>query len=677
MRTEDLRCRFCIGLGNVAAVEDIDKFLTACGDLIRHLREKLGDVAAGAEKRAADEAEIVALVDLKAVKIGIAGGVGDLHGGDGIETVVHGGDVVLQIHRRVEIQHGGDALRNGLAGDDNDLLIRQGSGLLGGHDDVLVVGQDEHDLRRSALDGLEDVVGGRVHGLTALNDLVNAEVTENARETGACADGNGAVLLGRSGASCLLMAAGLQLLLDGFEIVGRACGAARRQIVMLHTHVLDLGKLKRAVFLGFVQRLPWNVRMDMDLERLVVLADDETVADGIEVQAQRFDGDVRIFADDVNGVVCKRDVFAVEAGEVRLIVCLGCAVIDNVVALKDGKHPLEDHAEAHAARVHHARLLENGVLVDGVVERGMRRIDALGKDGLNAVVLACKVACGGRCEAGDGENGALGGLHDRFIGGLDACGKRGCKIVAVGLAFALPGRGEAAEQERENDAGVAARAAQHGGRRHIGGLCERGLRVFLKISRGRAERHAHVRAGVAVGDGENVQLVDLLFVEVDRRGRADDHTAEQCAVNFLYQGIHLRVRRDGAALSGNRIHKDIDGPNLGAGGLCHKISHLTDDRVADGADVHALINDDVQINGNGIAVVEGHTNALAHRLLAKQMYQPVRHGTECHALDAEAVRRRIARDAGINVAVDRDGALVRIQTNHWRTPFQFVKQPDS
>lgn len=68
VRTEDLRCGFRIGLGNVAAVEDIDKFLTACGDLIRHLREKLGDVAAGAEKRAADEAEIVALVDLKAVK---------------------------------------------------------------------------------------------------------------------------------------------------------------------------------------------------------------------------------------------------------------------------------------------------------------------------------------------------------------------------------------------------------------------------------------------------------------------------------------------------------------------------------------------------------------------------------------------------------------------------------
>ena len=97
------------------------------------------------------------------------------------------------------------------------------------------------------------------------------------------------------------------------------------------------------------------------------------------------------------------------------------------------------------------------------------------------VILCGKVARGVRREAGDGEDRALGGLHDGLIGGLDAGGQRGGKIAAVGLLHALERLGKAAEQQREDDAGVAARTAQQRGGRDVGGFGERDVRLAAKL----------------------------------------------------------------------------------------------------------------------------------------------------------------------------------------------------
>ena len=71
------------------------------------------------------------------------------------------------------------------------------SALLGGHLDVLVVREDEHRLRRGAVDLVEDVLGGGVHGLPAGHYAVGAELAEELRHALARADGDGAVgLLG-------------------------------------------------------------------------------------------------------------------------------------------------------------------------------------------------------------------------------------------------------------------------------------------------------------------------------------------------------------------------------------------------------------------------------------------------------------------------------------------------
>ena len=164
------------------------------------------------------------------------------------------------------------------------------------------------------------------------------------------------------------------------------------------------------------------------------------ITDGIQIDAQRIDGDVGILADDVDGIVCERDVFGVEDAEVGLFVCLRSLVGDDVIALKRGEHPVEDHAEAHAARVHDAGLFQDRILIDRVFQRGARGGNALFKDVLDIRVFPGKISGRSCGQTRDGQDGALGGLHDGLIGGLYAGRERGGEIAAVGLMLALPGR---------------------------------------------------------------------------------------------------------------------------------------------------------------------------------------------------------------------------------------------
>ena len=74
----------------------------------------------------------------------------------------------------------------------------------------------------------------------------------------------------------------------------------------------------------------------MHLERLVVLADDKAVADGVEIDAKRLKRNVFAFlADDVNGIVGKGNVLGRKVCEVCLLLGLaGCILRGDVVSLK-------------------------------------------------------------------------------------------------------------------------------------------------------------------------------------------------------------------------------------------------------------------------------------------------------------------------------------------------------
>ena len=385
---------------------------------------------------------------------------------------------------------------------------------------------------------MEDVLGRGVHGLPALDDLVDAKIAEHAREPFARAHGDAAVaLFGRGRAIRLRRGLAFQLLFHGLEIVGRPGLAPGGQIVVLQAHVLDLRQLQRPILLGLAQRVARNVRMYVDLEGLVILADDETVADAAEILAQRVErGDILALADDKDRVEGKGDVLRVKNAEISLFVRRARVLADNVVAAQALEHAAQDQAEAHAARVDDAGLFEDGVLVDGIVERGVRGVQAVLEHVFDLAVFLGEVARGVRRQAGDGQDGALGGLHDGLVGGLDARSQRGGKVAAVGLELALERLGKAAEQQGQDDARVASGPAQKRGSGHIGGLGKRHVLCAAQLGAGGVQRHAHVRAGVAVGDGEDVQLVDLLLIQVDLGSGGEHHPGKYRAVNGFDHG---------------------------------------------------------------------------------------------------------------------------------------------
>ena len=178
-----------------------------------------GQVLVGAEELVLRQGQVVPLADGEAIEVGVPGGVGDLAGAHVGKALHHGGGVVRLVGVGVGGQHGGDALGHRLGGQDDHLLVlTQGDGLLGGHNDVFVVGQDVDDPSRSGVDGLEDVLGGGIHGLTASHQLIHSQVPEHGLQSGPGADGHIAELLLRGGVDGVGPL--LQLLLHGVQVVG-------------------------------------------------------------------------------------------------------------------------------------------------------------------------------------------------------------------------------------------------------------------------------------------------------------------------------------------------------------------------------------------------------------------------------------------------------------------------
>ncbi len=88
-----------------------------------------------------------------------------------------------------------------------------------------------------------------------------------------------------------------------------------------------------------------------------------------------------------------------------------------------------------------------------------------------------------------------------------------------------------------------------------------------------------------------------------------------------------------------------------------------------GRNVHAVLDDDVQLDGDLMVVVLRDVDALAHRLAAQQVDDAVRHGAVGHALHAEATRRRRAGDARERGVAHEDAALFVFQFYHIRASF--------
>src|SRR5699024_1843484 len=175
---------------------------------------------------------------------------------------------------------------------------------------------------------------------------------------------------------------------------------------------------------------------------------------------------------------------------------------------------------------------------------------------------------------------------------------------------------------------------------------------------GGAQGHAHVGAGVAVGHGEDVELVDGFFISFNGSGGGEKHSPVCRTVHGNHQSItppcvisHL-IHSDG-------IHIDVHGLDGSTGGFCDIVFDFADDGSADGGQIDAPIDHDMQVDDDGAVLTEGDLHALAHGLPAQQMNQAVGHGAHDHALDAEAVGGGVPGDVGVDSAVHGDEPPVR------------------
>ena len=285
--------------------------------------------------------------------------------------------------------------------------------------------------------------------------------------------------------------------------------------------------------------------MDVDFEDLVVVADDQGIADAVQIQAQRHEIHIR--------VVLAHDVHSVENVLLRHLDLLGApggldlgrgggahlAGLD--LPAQRGEDRVQDHNVALAARVDHTGLLENRVLVHGVLQGIFPGVNGGGQTLLQAGAVPGGLDRGGGGQAGDGQNGALGGLHHGFIGGLDTVVHRAGKLGRAGGLQPLQAAGDAAEEQGEDDAGVAARPAQHGARHALRGGGH-GVKVLLaQLGGGVVDGQPHIGAGVPVGDRKNIQIVDGLDIRVQCRVRTEDHLFEGCGIDILSHGLRTSI----------------------------------------------------------------------------------------------------------------------------------------
>ena len=94
-----------------------------------------------------------------------------------------------------------------------------------------------------------------------------------------------------------------------------------------------------------------------------------------------------------------------------------------------------------------------------------------------------------------------------------------------------------------------------------------------QLGGGAVHGKAHVGAGIAVGDGENVKIVDYLNIVAERGVRAEHHFLERRSVNIFSQ-----VNTSGAAgLPDNCIYINIHALYGHAGGLGELVAHFVHD----------------------------------------------------------------------------------------------------
>ena len=322
---------------------------------------------------------------------------------------------------------------------------------------------------------------------------------------------------------------------------------------MLLFHVFDFYGQQGTEFQRFCERHTRLFRVYVHLDDLLVIDHNNAVAEGFEEQAQlvRLGGALRVAADDELRAVGEVDLAVKfrrnackELGGLLGLFGFGHVGFDDLTVLEDLHHAIEDHAETLTAGIDDACFFQNGEKIR-CGGQCFRRAHADGIPNINGVVvdLGCRSAFFRR-HAGNGQNGAFGRLHNGFISGIHADGERRCELCTVCFYGVLETLREAAEQKGKDNAGVASCAAQHGGSRRLCDLS--GCFVIRKRLHGVAactDRHGHIRARVAVRNGEDVEVIHKFPVFQYAVRAGDDCVAKLFTCNHCIHILSKNVRK--------------------------------------------------------------------------------------------------------------------------------------
>ncbi len=213
---------------------------------------------------------------------------------------------------------------------------------------------------------------------------------------------------------------------------------------------------------------------------------------------------------------------------------------DGTASGEGGLRGVEDHAEAAAAGVDHAGVVQGLELVGRALERRAGG-GGTGGDHVTEAVLQVPggLEAGVAGGAGDGEDGALDRLADRGVAGVGGLLHRLGEDLggAVGPRRAAEPAGDRTQHLRQDHAGVAAgteqgSAREGGQRRGELGLGAPAGRLLQRVT-GRGDGEEHVGAGVPVGHRVDVERVDLLAGVPEGGGRDVDETEHHAELEHV------------------------------------------------------------------------------------------------------------------------------------------------
>ena len=312
-------------------------------------------------------------------------------------------------------------------------------------------------------------------------------------------------------------------------------------------HILDLEVGQVAVLDGLAQNLTGVGGVNVQVDDIVILNADHAVAVGFCKGAHLGGAGTLVLVDKELGAVAVGNVLHLHqvVGEHALTgifsgqLCLvggSLAAGNHVLAVEHLAHALKDDHDALTACVHNAGLLQHGQQVGGILQCLLTGSQHHVPQGGHIGGIAGGSFLGSN--ACNGQNGALGGLHHGLVSALNTLLQGSHDIGNVSLFFSLQSLGKAAEQQTGDNAGVAARTAQHGRSSSLGSFAHGAAVVqSFQLTHGSAHGHAHVGAGVAIGHGENVQLVHAGTLVVDVVGAGNDGVAQDLTRNHCFYSL--------------------------------------------------------------------------------------------------------------------------------------------